>query len=118
MDSIIIQDIRAYGYIGFFEAEKTLGQWFSIDLILKANLKEAAQSDDLKKTIDYGQVIQQTKHLIATSKVDLIETAAENIAQLLLQIDLIKAVEVKLTKVAAPIPDFDGTVAISIYRQK
>ena len=118
MDKIVIKDIQAYGYIGCFEAEKTLGQWFSVDLKLDTDLKAAGQSDDLKKTIDYGQVVQLTQNLIATAKVDLIETVAENLAHTLLELDLVQGVEIQLTKVAAPIPGFNGTVAVSIYRTK
>ena len=117
MDSICIKDIRAYAYIGFFEAEKRWGQWFSVDLKLDVNLKDASHTDDLDKTVDYGAVVQQTKNLIETAKVNLIETVAENIATNLLQIDLVQGVEVKLTKLAAPIPEFAGTVSVAIYRQ-
>lgn len=118
MDKILIRDIRAYGYIGFFEAEKQLGQWFSVDLILETDLRDAAAKDDLTCTIDYGSVVQQTRELIQTLKVDLIETVAEAIANSVLSMERVKAVEVTLTKDAAPIPDFGGSVAVSIYRSE
>ena len=118
MDQILIKQIRAYGYIGFFAAEKQLGQWFSVDLRLETDLRAAAKSDELAQTIDYGKVVKQTCDLIETSTVDLIETVAEEIAQMVLNMDRVQGVEVTLTKENAPIPDFAGTVAVSIYRVK
>ena len=116
MDKILIKKIRAYGYIGFFAAEKQLGQWFSVDLVIETELCAAAQSDDLTQTIDYGTIVKQTRSLIEASTVDLIETVAEQIAQMILKINRVQGVEVTLTKENAPIPDFSGTVAVSIHR--
>lgn len=115
-DSIHINGIRAYGYTGFFQEERTLGQWFQVDLTLWKDLSKAGYSDRLEDTYDYREVVQAIQSLIQTSKFLLIERLAEAIANILLQSGKMVQVRVKLTKLAPPIPDFSGTVAIEITR--
>jgi dihydroneopterin aldolase len=118
MDYIDIKDIRAYGYVGFLKEEQTLGQWFSVDLRLHVELQSAAQTDDLTNTVNYAQIIDKTQKHIASSKVALIETLAANILSEILEFDRVQVAEIALTKLAAPIPQFSGTVAVQMTRSK
>ena len=117
-DRIHLRGIRSYGYTGFLAEEKILGQWFSVDLILEIDLQSAGQSDDLRDTLDYREAIETVKTTINTERFDLVERLAQVIAERLLQLDRqqLKAVNVRLTKEAAPIPDFGGAIIIDIYR--
>ena len=117
-DRIHLHGIRSYGYTGFLAEEKVLGQWFSVDLTLEVDLQPAGQSDDLQDTVDYRAAIEIVKTTIKTERFDLVERLAQVIAERLLQLDRqrLKAVNVKLTKEAAPIPDFGGEIIINIYR--
>ena len=116
MDSLHINGIRGYGYVGFFAEEKKLGQWFQVDLTLETDLQAAADSDDLAQTIDYAYLVKLTKNLIATAQVDLIETLAAKILDQLLAIEKIQAAQIRLTKESPPIPDFSGSVTIEMRR--
>ncbi len=118
MDTIHITDIRCYGYTGFFPEEKKLGQWFSINLTIDLDLATSGKSDDLQDTLDYSSVIDTVKTLVKREKPDLIERLAEAIAGAVLSFPLPRTVRVQLTKVAAPIPDFDGQITIDITRSK
>lgn len=118
MDSITIKDIKAYGYVGFFEEEKTLGQWFNVDLQLSLDLQPAAQTDDLAMTVNYAQIVEETQMQITTSKAALIETLAASILEAVLRFDEILIADITLTKLAAPIPGFSGTVAVQMKRSK
>ncbi|NJN61887.1 MAG: dihydroneopterin aldolase [Coleofasciculaceae cyanobacterium RL_1_1] len=119
-DRIQLRGIRSYGYTGFLAEEKVLGQWFSVDLTLDVDLQPAGQSDDLQDTVDYRAAIEIVKTTIKTECFDLVERLAQAIAERLLQLDRqrLKAVNVKLTKEAAPIPDFGGEIIIDIYRTR
>ncbi len=118
MDKIHIADIRCYGYTGFFPEEKTLGQWFNIDLTIELELATSGKSDDLQDTLDYSLVIDAVRTLVKREKPDLIECLAEAVARTVLSFPLVHTVRVQLTKVAAPIPGFDGQITIDITRSK
>lgn len=117
MDFIEITGIRCYGYTGYLPEEQILGQWFEVDLILGTNLMVAGSSDNLQDTLDYRQAIALVKHHISKTKVSLIETLAETIAQAILTLDKVQQVNVRLSKLAAPIPDFGGKITVNITRQ-
>ena len=116
MDSINISNIRCYGYTGVFPEEKKLGQWFSVDLRIGCDLALAGRSDNLSNTLDYSQAIAAVKALIKRERFDLIECLAETIASKILAFDQVQQVRVRLTKEAAPIPDFDGLITVDITR--
>ena len=116
MDSINIGNIRCYGYTGVFPEEKKLGQWFNVDLCIGCDLIPAGRSDDLSNTLDYSQAIAAVKTLVKKERFDLIECLAETIASRILAFDTVQQVRVRLTKEAAPIPDFDGAITIDITR--
>lgn len=118
MDAIEVKGIRSYGYTGLFPEERSLGQWFEVDLTLWLNLQPSAQSDDIKDTFDYRQAIDIVKHIIKTAKFALVEKLTEVIAENLLKMDKVEQVRVKLTKLHPPIPDFDGSITIDITRTR
>ena len=116
MDSIQVNSIRAYGYVGYLPEEKVLGQWFEVDLTLWVDLTAAGKSDDLNDTLDYREAIAIVKEQITTAKFSLVEKLINAIADKLLNIDKISQVRVKLSKPAAPIPDFGGRITLEITR--
>lgn len=118
MDAISIAGIRCYGYTGALPEEQVLGQWFEVDLTLWLDLSLASHSDVLEDTFNYCQAITTVKHIVKTSKFALIERLSGEIAKTILEEELIEKVHVKLTKVAAPIPDFDGKISIELTREK
>ncbi len=121
MDSIHLSGIRCYGYTGALPEEQVLGQWFEVDLTLWLDLSIAGKSDRLEDTLDYRAIIEGVQHLVKTSKVKLLERLATTIADSVLHSESSSAiplqrVQVCLTKLAAPIPDFLGKVTIEITR--
>ncbi|MGB3655374.1 MAG: dihydroneopterin aldolase [Rivularia sp. (in: cyanobacteria)] len=119
MDCIYLTGIRAYGYTGYLAEEQILGQWFEVDVKLWLDLSTPAQSDAIEDTIDYRSVISLVQNLVKNSKFALVERLAGCIADsILISDDLVKQVEVSLSKPAAPIPDFGGKITINLIRNK
>ncbi|AFZ48641.1 dihydroneopterin aldolase [Cyanobacterium stanieri PCC 7202] len=118
MDSIEVTGISAYGYTGLLPEERTLGQWFEVDLTIWLDLAPSGKSDDIEKTVDYRQAITMVKHVIKTAKFALVEKLADVIAEDVLKMDLVNKVRVRLSKPAPPIPDFGGRVTIDITRSQ
>ncbi|WP_072620756.1 dihydroneopterin aldolase [Spirulina major] len=115
-DRIHLTNIRAYGYTGALPEETVLGQWFSVDLTLWVDIAAAGASDRLEETVDYRDAIAIVKTTIQTQPYALIERLATVISEQVLALPRISQVRVKLTKEAAPIPDFGGQIAIDITR--
>ncbi|MFN5515105.1 MAG: dihydroneopterin aldolase [Cyanobacteriota bacterium] len=117
-DKIRIRDIRTYGYTGFLPAEQTLGQWFSVDLVLWTDLGRAGGSDALEDTFDYRQAIAVVQTTIEGEKFALVERLAAVIAQRILRLGGVEQVKVSLTKLAPPIPGFGGQITVDIIRHR
>ncbi|MGL5942647.1 MAG: dihydroneopterin aldolase [Waterburya sp.] len=118
MDSIQVNGIRAYGYVGYLPEERVLGQWFEVDLTLWVDLETAGETDDIEDTLDYREAIAIVKELITTSKFHLVEKLISAIADQLLSLEKVNQVRVKLSKPAAPIPDFSGRITLDIIRSE
>jgi dihydroneopterin aldolase len=116
MDCIQVTGIRSYGYTGYLQEEQALGQWFEVDLTMWLDLAAAGQSDDIIDTLDYRRAIETVKQLVKTGKFALVEKLANAIADAILKLDRVQQVQVRLTKLAAPIPDFGGKITIDITR--
>jgi 7,8-dihydroneopterin aldolase/epimerase/oxygenase len=118
MDVIQLTGIRCYGYTGYLPEEQTLGQWFEVDLRIGLDLTAAGQSDRIEDTLDYRSAIATVKELISTARFALVEKLAEQIVTTVLAYDMVERVELKLHKLAAPIPDFGGKITIELTRKR
>jgi 7,8-dihydroneopterin aldolase/epimerase/oxygenase len=111
-DAIQVMGIRAFGYLGVLPEERTLGQWFEVNLTIGMDLSKAGRSDRLEDTYDYRDAIKAIQTFIETTQVQLIEAAAEAIAAIVLSTNSVEQVKVHLIKLAPPIPNFSGSIAI------
>ena len=115
IDRITISGIRAFGYHGVLDVERSTGQEFVVDVVLGVDTRSAAASDDLTLTVDYAAVAEQVCDIVTGQAYNLIETLAERIATALLARATVRCVEVTVHKPQAPIavPFDDVTVSIS-----
>ena len=118
MDCIQLTGIRCYGYTGYLPEEQVLGQWFEVDVTLWLNLRVAGKSDAIEDTLDYRSIISSVQQLVKNSKFALVERLATAIAESILESSSVAQVQVRLTKPAAPIPDFSGKITIELTRAK
>lgn len=95
-----------------------LGQWFEVDLTLWLDLAAAGESDNIADTFDYRHAIEVVKQLVKTSKFALVEKLASAIADTILKVEQVQQVQVRLSKLSAPIPDFGGKITIDITRTR
>jgi dihydroneopterin aldolase len=117
-DHLTLTGLRALAHHGVFAHEKTDGQEFVVDLVVWFDAREAAASDDLTKTIHYGQLAEKVVAALAGDPVDLIETVAERIAQTALAYPAAERVRVTLHKPSAPITVPFDDVSITIERSR
>lgn len=118
MDKIYVKDLEIYAFHGVNQQEKDMGQRFLISLELFTNLREAGESDDLRKTVNYAQLCFSVEEKFKQEKFDLIEKAAEELAKfILLNYKLVDRVKVKIKKPWAPIGKPLDHVAVEVDRQ-
>jgi dihydroneopterin aldolase len=106
------------GNHGLFERERRQGQDFVVDLTVWIDLDDAATSDDLSDTIDYGQLAQRAADIIGGPPRKLIEAVAADIAEDVMRDERVHAVEVTVHKPQAPIPLSFNDVAVVARRSR
>ncbi|WP_100374407.1 dihydroneopterin aldolase [Bacillus sp. FJAT-45037] len=117
MDKIYMDGLEFYGYHGVFQEENKLGQRFYVDLTLELDLKKAGTTDDLKATINYGDVYKKVQSIVEGKPYKLVETVAEKIAaELLSAYGTLQLCTVKVIKPDPPIPGHYRSVAVEITR--
>jgi dihydroneopterin aldolase len=106
------------GQHGVFDHERAEGQDFVIDITVWIDLADAAASDDLSDTYDYGALAQRAADIVAGPARNLIETVAGEIAQDVMDDQRVHAVEVAVHKPQAPIPQRVADVAVVARRSR
>ncbi len=119
MDKISIKGLKLYAYHGVNPEEKQDGQNFIIDLDYYVNIAKACSMDTINDTVSYAKVIKLINRVFVEKKYDLIEKAAQVVADAVLnEFSDIFRVDITLKKPEAPIKaDFDY-VAVTISRER
>ncbi|RLV50446.1 dihydroneopterin aldolase [Nocardioides mangrovicus] len=117
-DTLRVSGIEVFAHHGVFAHERRDGQRFVIDLAIGTDTRSAAASDDLKDTVDYGSVVAQVVEAATSEPVDLIETLATRLADVVLRQARVEWVEVTLHKPEAPIDATFQDVALTITRSR
>lgn len=100
-DQIFIRDLRAYGIIGVYPAERSAPQEILINLVLYTDLEQAGKSDQVQDSVDYHQTADAVRHLAETAQRFTVEALANDIAAYCLQIPGVNGVRVRIEKPAA-----------------
>src|SRR5215207_5980587 len=79
-DEILLEGMRFYAYHGVNPEERALGQRFTVDVTLAADLRRAGRSDDLGDTVSYSAVYKLVRGIVEGEPRQLIEAVAEEIA--------------------------------------
>lgn len=119
-DRIMLEGMVFFGRHGVLTAERELGQRFVVDLELRLDLQPAGLSDDLGRTVDYGEVYRRVREVVEGKPFNLIESVAERIsASILDHQPLVEAVRIKVTKPDVRLEDtvLDGS-AVEILRRR
>ena len=118
MDIIRIDDLEIYAYHGVFPKEKKQGQRFFINAKIETEFREAARTDDLEKSIHYGEVCERINQIFTKNSYDLIETAAFKTAEDLLHtFPKIQKIYLEVRKPEAPIPMKFASVSVELSLQ-
>jgi dihydroneopterin aldolase/2-amino-4-hydroxy-6-hydroxymethyldihydropteridine diphosphokinase len=101
-----------------FEHERRDGQDFAVDAVLELDLRAAAATGDLTRTVHYGELARALADDVRGEPVDLLETLAERLLRTCLADPRVEAAEVVVHKPQAPIPETFGDVAVAVRRTR
>ena len=85
MDLVYIHGLKIETIVGIYDWEREQKQTVTIDLEMGTDIRPAAASEDIEKALDYKQVAKRLIAFIEAAEFHLIETMAEQIAQLVLE---------------------------------
>lgn len=117
-DRIEVKGIRALGVIGVLAEEKERAQPFEVDLVIESDLGGAGATDDLDQTVHYGLATDRVVEVITQESHELIERVAQRIADEVLAMDRVDAVEVVIRKLRPPVPHHVEYTAVRIRRER
>lgn len=117
-DQVRLTGVRARGHHGVFEHERRDGQDFVVDVVLGLDLAPAGTTDDLSRTVHYGEVAADVVAVVEGPARDLIESVAEEIAAVVLARPAVETVEVTVHKPQAPVGVPFDDVAVVVRRRR
>lgn len=116
MDRIRIVDLAVDTRIGVTPEERARPQTVVISVEAFLDVGSAGKTDDLAQTVDYGGIVAEVARLVRDTEVELLETLAERIAELILSADAIERVEVEVGKEHPPVAEQVGGISVRIAR--
>lgn len=120
-DRLSLLGMRFEGRHGVLPEERVTAQPFEVDVVLHADLSDAAERDDLAATADYAALFELVRALVEGTSRQLIEALAGSVARAVLAATppaIVGAVEVRVRKPEAPIDGTFDTVEAAIVRRR
>ena len=115
-DVIELRDLRVSAFCGVLPEERERSQPFEFDIDVYTDLADAAASDDLADTVDYGALCALVAGIADREAFDLLERFAGRVAEDVLAVPGVDAVTVVVRKLRPPVPEDLATSAVRIHR--
>lgn len=84
MDIIFLEGLEATTVIGIYEWEKKIKQTVELHIEIACDITKAAETDDIRHTVDYKAVSECVVSFIEQSEYSLVEKLIEETANILL----------------------------------
>ncbi|MFM7023029.1 MAG: dihydroneopterin aldolase [Flavobacteriales bacterium] len=114
MHTVSVEGIKLFAYHGCIDVEALVGRHYIVDVHIETDFSEAAQKDDLSKTIDYVVVNDIVREEMSIRS-KLIETVAARIIQRIKkEFDVVHGAKVCIKKMSPPVTGDVESVAVCI----
>lgn len=118
-DKIVIKGLNVFAFHGVNPEEKRDGQNYLLDIEICADLSAPCETDSVDDTVSYSQVIKSAVRIFTAQKYDLIERAASELADGLLdEYPRIDSLKITVKKPDAPIKSVFEFVGTEITRAR
>ena len=101
MDIIYLNDLRIDTVIGIYDWERQTKQTVILDIQMGTDIRRAAASDSIDDTLNYKAVAKRLFSFVGDSELELVETLAEKITEILMEEFNIPWVRLQLNKQGA-----------------
>lgn len=101
MDIVYIRELEIRTIIGIYDWEREQQQIVSLDLEMGSDIAKAAASDTIDNALDYKAVAKRLINFIENSEFYLVETMAEQVAEIVLKEFNVPWVKLRLGKPGA-----------------
>lgn len=119
MDKILVRNLKIFAYHGVNPEEKENGQNFVLDIDACVDISVPCVTDNVEDTVSYAKIIKETVKIFTCQKDDLLERAAQRVADGLFEsFDKIQSLRILLKKPEAPIKADFEYVGVEIYRER
>ena len=85
MDIVYLKDLRIDTIIGIYDWERKTRQTVILDIEMGTDVKKAASTDAIEDALNYKDVAKKIIAFVENSEYQLVETLAENIAEILIK---------------------------------
>ncbi len=116
MGQIQIENMEFYSFHGHLKEEQIVGNKFIVDLTLETDMEAASESDNLKDAVNYQRAYEIVKHEMEKKSYLLENIAGRIIKSLYAEMEGIKRVTVKVSKMNPPMGGKIGSVSVVISR--
>lgn len=117
-DRIELRGLRVRAVCGVLPEERERSQPFEFDIDVYTDLADAAASDDLVDTVDYGTLCALVAGIADNERFELLERFAGRVAEALLATGPVDAVTVVVRKLRPPVPEDLDTSGVRIHRTR
>jgi len=100
-DRVLIEGLEVRTVIGIYDWEREIRQTVRLDLEMAWDITKAAQTDSIEDTLDYKSVSKRLIAFVESSSFGLIETLAEQCANILLTEFSVPWLRLKMSKPGA-----------------
>ena len=118
-DRILLEGMLFYGFHGVNPEERVLGQRYVVDLAVDLDLTRAGRTDRLEDTVSYSHIYRTVRAVMEGEPRNLLESAAQAIADRVLDEFPVEAITVTVKK---PNPPVRGSsidlAAVQIHRTR
>ncbi|TAH14236.1 MAG: dihydroneopterin aldolase [Runella slithyformis] len=103
MGTISLEGLEFFAYHGVYDEEQKIGNKYAIDIIIEADVAEAAQTDRLRDTINYEIIYKITAEVMQRRARLLEHIGYQIIAQIRAAYPNIESVSVGVSKFNPPV---------------
>lgn len=101
MDKVYIHGLEVETVIGIYPWERIARQRLVLDLEMDCDIAAAAASEDISHTLNYKAISDRILAYVREHELQLVETLAERLAQMVLEDFPVQALRLKLAKPGA-----------------
>lgn len=115
---IFLKDIHCYAYHGVARQENLIGNDYIIQLKLKVNIEQAAETDEVTNTVNYAEVCEVVKSEMNIPSKLLEHVSKRIVSRLFSEFSTIEEIQINLSKRNPPMGADIDAAGIELHCSK